>query len=147
MKNFLKIFFLFTIIFPLASCVSRFEKHGYMFELSDYQLVQDGVTSKERVSKLMGSPTFVASFDDDEVWIYYSEDVNHFLFFKPKIVERKIFALRFNQFDVVSELRNIGLENEFKEMDFVSNYTQVDDHEQGLFKSFFDNIGQIRPQK
>jgi outer membrane protein assembly factor BamE (lipoprotein component of BamABCDE complex) len=147
MKNFLKIFLLFVMISPLTSCVSRLEKHGYMFDMSDYQMVQDGVTSKERVSKLMGSPTLVASFDDDEVWIYYAEDVNHFLFFKPKIVERKILALRFNKSDVVSELRNIGLANEFREMNFATNHTEVDDHQRGLFKSFFGNIGQIKPQQ
>jgi outer membrane protein assembly factor BamE (lipoprotein component of BamABCDE complex) len=115
--------------------------------MSDYQMVQDGVTSKERLLKLMGSPTLVASFDDDEVWIYYEEDVNHFLFFKPKIIERKILALRFNKSDIVSELRNIGLANELQGMNFAANHTEVDDHQRGLFKSFFGNIGQIKPQQ
>lgn len=116
-----------------------------MFELSDYQLVENGITSKERVIKLLGSPTILASFDDDEVWIYYSENVRHFLFFTPKIVDRKILTLRFKN-DVVSELRNIDLGQESDGMNFATNYTEVNDHDSGLIKSFFGNVGQVKPQ-
>lgn len=117
-----------------------------MFDLSDYQLVENGITSKERVTKLMGSPTILANFEDDEVWIYYSENVQHFLFFTPEIVDRKILALRFNKNDVVSELRDIDMGGEVKEMNFAANYTEVADHDRGLIKSFFGNVGQIKPQ-
>lgn len=142
MKKILEIFFLLI----LSSCVSRLEKHGYMFDQSDHQLVQEGITSKEKLSQLMGSPTLVANFDDDEVWIYYSEDVDRFLFFRPAIKNRKILALRFDESDIINELRNIDLNDGIKTLKFASNYTPVNDHERGVFKSFFSNVGQVKPQ-
>jgi outer membrane protein assembly factor BamE (lipoprotein component of BamABCDE complex) len=140
MKNFLAAFF----ILILSSCVSRLEKHGYMFDMSDHEMVQEGVTSKDRVLTMMGSPTLVTNFDD-EVWIYYSEDVRHFLFFDPKIVDRKIMVLRFDKNNLVSELKNFGLDDDKKDLKFAENKTPVSDHERGIFKSFFANVGQIKP--
>lgn len=141
MKNFLQI----ILLFIATSCASRIEKHGYMFDMSDHEMVRDGVTSKDRLSKLMGSPTLVINFDD-EVWIYYAEDVKHFLFFHPQIVDRKILALRFDKNDVVMEMRVIDLGHEVKGLKFAEHHTQVDNHERGLFKSFFSNVGQYKPQ-
>ncbi|MBM3580297.1 MAG: outer membrane protein assembly factor BamE [Alphaproteobacteria bacterium] len=126
----------------LSSCVTRLEKHGYMFDLSDYQLIQDGVTSKERLLKIMGSPTLIT---ENDIWIYYAEDVEHFLFFKPKIVDRKILTMRFDRHDIVQSLHTVSLEHEDKQLSFATNQTAVRNHDSGLFKSFFSNVGQVKP--
>ncbi len=119
-----------------------------MFDMSDHEMVQDGVTSKDRLFKLMGSPTLIANSDGEEVWIYYSESVKHFLFFHPQIVERKILTLKFDANNTVREMRTIDLEDEVKELNFATNYTEVSDHKgDGLFKSFFGNVGQVKPQQ
>jgi outer membrane protein assembly factor BamE (lipoprotein component of BamABCDE complex) len=143
MKNFFcGLIFLIT----LSSCVSRLDKHGYMFDLSDHELVQEGITTKERVIKIMGSPTTISNFDQDSAWIYYSEDVNRFLFFNPKITARNILVVKFNAKETVKELKKISLQNEEKNLEFVSDYTAVDSHKVGFFKSIFSNVGQIKPQ-
>lgn len=143
MKNlFLSIIFLIT----MSSCVSRLDKHGYMFDLSDHDLLQEGITTKERVLKIMGSPTAISDFDQDSAWIYYSEDVNRFLFFNPKIIARNILVVKFNAKETVKELKKIDLRNEEKNLEFVSDYTAVDSHKVGFFKSIFSNVGQIKPQ-
>lgn len=126
--------------------MSRVEKHGYMFDLSDHDRLQEGVTSKERVLKIMGSPTLVSELDNDETWIYFSENVEHFLFFKPNTEEREVLILSFNEGGVVSNLKKISLSDEDKKMTFATNYTKVDDHETHLFKSFVGNVGQVKPQ-
>ncbi len=129
-----------------SSCISRLEKHGYMFDLSDHETIQEDITSKERTLKIMGSPTVIAELGRDESWIYYAEDVKHLLFFKPKITSRNILIVRFDNSDTVTELRKIDLANEEKKLTFSSNYTAVDNHKSGFFKSIFSNIGQVKPQ-
>ncbi len=94
----------------------------------------------------MGSPTVIAELGRDESWIYYAEDVKHLLFFKPKITSRNILIVRFDNSDTVTELRKIDLANEEKKLTFSSNYTAVDNHKSGFFKSIFSNIGQVKPQ-
>jgi outer membrane protein assembly factor BamE (lipoprotein component of BamABCDE complex) len=142
MKNFLCYIFL---LITASSCVSRVDKMGYMFELSDHDILQEGITSKERVLKIMGSPTLISDFDS-EVWIYYSEDVKNFLFFKPEVTERNVLVIKFNDAEIVKEMKRINFSDEVKKLNFVSNYTTVDSHKTGFFKSIFSNVGQIKAQ-
>lgn len=138
-------FLVIIFIFAITSCTSRVDKHGFMFEFSDHQMLQEGVTTKERVLKMMGSPTLVSDFDSQEAWIYFSEDLKRFLFFKPKVVERKILLLRFKD-DTISNLQIFDLNNESKNLKFAPEFTTVDSHKIGFFKSIFSNVGQIKPQ-
>ena len=138
-------FLIIILAFVTSSCISRVDKHGFMFEFSDHELLQEGVTTKERVLKMMGSPTLVSEFDDQESWIYFSEDIKNFLFFKPKVAQRKILLLRFKD-DAISTLKTFDLSNESKNLKFVSEFTVVDSHKTGFFKSIFSNVGQIKPQ-
>ncbi len=143
MKNFLLVIFLLTM---LSSCVSRLDKHGYMFDLSDHDLLQEGVTSKEKLLHIMGSPTIISDLSDNEAWIYFSEKVEHFLFFIPKITERELLVVRFDETGLVKEIKKIDLNDEDKKLQFVTNYTAVESHKAGFFKSIFSNVGQVKPQ-
>jgi outer membrane protein assembly factor BamE (lipoprotein component of BamABCDE complex) len=138
---------LLSIFFVIvtSSCVSRLDKHGFMFEFSDHEMLQEGVTTKERVLKMMGSPTLISDLDQDEAWIYFSEDLKGFLFFKPKIVERNILVIRFES-DTIKELKKLSLNDEAKNLQFTADYTAVDSHKVGFFKSIFSNVGQIKAQ-
>ncbi len=142
----MKIFLLSIFLLLVASsCVSRVDKHGFMFEFSDHEMLQEGVTTRERVLKMMGSPTLISDLDQDEVWIYFSEDLKRFLFFKPKIIERNVLVIRFKA-DTIKELKKLTLKDEAQKLDFVSDYTVVNGHKAGFLKSIFSNVGQIKPQ-
>lgn len=143
MKNFFIGIFLLTL---LNACASRLEKHGYMFDLSDHETLQEGVTTKERVLRIMGSPTIISNLDSDEAWIYYSEDVRHFLFFNPDATSRNLLTVRFDHSGAISELKRIDLAMEEKSLEFIPAYTMVDSHKIGFFKSIFSNVGQVKPQ-
>jgi len=143
MRNF---FISIILLIVLNACVSRHEKHGYMFDLSDHQTLQEGITTKERLLRVMGSPTLISDLDADEAWIYYEEDVNSFLFFKPEIIARTLLVVRFDKFNTVRELKKIDLTNEERKLNFTSHYTAVDSHKVGFFKSIFSNVGQVKAQ-
>ncbi len=128
----------------LSSCIKVSKRYGYLFDLSDYQLVQEGITSKERVLKIMGSPTIISNLDSEEAWIYYSEDVDSILFFIPDIKERKILALKFDSSDTVKNIERYDLSDEDQKLKFASNYTEVQSSKIGFFKSIFSNVGQVK---
>jgi outer membrane protein assembly factor BamE (lipoprotein component of BamABCDE complex) len=146
MKKTLCTFLIFSLLTFLSGCLNRVEKHGYMFDLSDYNLVEKDISSKERVLKLMGSPTLVSNLDSREAWIYYAEEVNYLLFFYPSVKNRKILLLKFDDSEIVRNVEFFDLKNEDQKISFVSKYTAVDGHEEGLIKAIFGNVGQIRPQ-
>ena len=140
-----KIFFLLLIFISFSAC-SRIEKRGYAFEYSDHNFLQEGVTDKEMAFQIMGSPTLVSYFDQDEVWIYYAEDIRDLLFLNPKAVKREILVVKFDENDLIKNLQKISLDHERKSFNFASDFTAVDDHKTSLIKSFFSNVGQVRPQ-
>lgn len=143
MKNFCSIIF---FILTLSSCIKNPERHGYVFDLSDHQLVQEGVTSKERVLKIMGSPTVISNLDKEDTWIYYSEDFDQVLFFLPKAKERTIMTLKFDKSEIVNSIERFDLSNEDEKMKFAAKYTEVSSNKIGFFKSIFSNLGQVKAQ-
>lgn len=142
----MRFIYLFLILNLVSSCITRVENKGYSFELSDPQLVQEGVSNKEAVMEVMGSPTVISDFNNRDVWIYYSEEIEKFLFYIPKIKSRKIFVVRFDRSNTVKYVRQYDLTDE-KNLKFAKNYTKIRDHEEaGFFKSIISNIGQVRAQ-
>jgi len=141
-KNF---FYIFLLI-ALNACVSKVDKRGYMFDMSDHNLLQEGITSKERVLKIMGSPTLISDLDSDEAWIYYAEDVKRLLFFKPDIISRDVLVVRFNEVGTIRELSRIDLNDEEKQLQFAANFTNVESRKIGFLKSLFSNVGQVKSQ-
>lgn len=117
-----------------------------MFDLSDYQLLQEGVTSRETTLKLMGSPTMISDLNSPESWIYYSEDVKSFLFFFPKVTARNILVIKFDESNTIKEMQKFYLSDDDHKLKFSSHYTEVSSHKTGFFKSIFSNIGQVKPQ-
>jgi outer membrane protein assembly factor BamE (lipoprotein component of BamABCDE complex) len=143
MKKFIH---LALIVACLSSCISNTEKRGYAFDLADHHLLQEDVTSKESVMRIMGSPTIISELDGQENWLYYSEDVKSFLFFIPKITSRTVFLIKFDDSNTIKSLQKFDLASEKVELKFVSDYTEVTGHKVGFFKSIFSNIGQVKPQ-
>lgn len=141
-KNF---FYIFLLI-ALNACVSKLDKRGYMFDMSDHNLLQEGITSKERVLKIMGSPTLISDLDSDEAWIYYAEDLKRLLFFKPDIISRDVLVVRFNEAGTIRELNRIDLNDEEKQLQFAANFTNVESRKIGFLKSLFSNVGQVKSQ-
>ncbi len=136
-------FLVCIVLLLLTNCATK-EKTGYLFEDTDQALIEQGVTSKERVLKIMGSPTLTSDFGGEENWIYYSEEVRHFLFFKPKVVSRTIKEVKFNSDNVISSIDQYDLSNQ-TDLGFYSKYTAVENHDQSWFSAIFSNIGQVKP--
>lgn len=147
MLNFTKkIFLFFFLISALSSCITRIEKNGYMFDLAEVDLIKEDVTSKERVLNILGSPSLTSDLDGNEIWIYYSQEVKKILFFKPKIIDRTIVAIEFdNKEQLVRNIKKLDLNDESK-LSFSSKHTAVESQKTGFFKGIFSNIGQVKPQ-
>ncbi len=138
--------FLFLILLIVITSCSRIEKRGYMFESSDHELIQEGITSKELLLRAMGSPTLISDFDNDEHWIYYAEDVEHTLFFRPNVVARNIMMVNFDRDHTVKSITRLDLSDDNKNLGFSPHYTKIEEKKTGIFKDIFSNVGQVKAQ-
>ena len=93
----------------------------------------------------MGSPTVKIYEENGENWVYFSENVKKLLFFKPKIVKRELFVVKFNGRGKVNGFAEYSL-NDQREVSFDHDQTAVSDKKPGFFSSIIGNIGQVTPQ-
>lgn len=138
-------YLLILLLFFLTSCISNIQKHGYMFDLVDQTYLTPGVTSKNRLLNIMGSASYISYLGDEEVWLYFYEKTNRILFFKPKILERKILLVSFDD-DVISKMRQFDLSNENDKFKFSQKFSEVETEDEGFFKALFGNVGQVSAQ-
>jgi len=117
-----------------------------MFDLVDVNYVEEGVTTKERIKRELGSPTYISYIDQDEVWLYFYEKTDRILFFKPEIKERKILLVNFHGTDTAKEVRHFDLLDEDENFKFNSEITKVKSEEDGFFTGLFGNVGQVSAQ-
>lgn len=142
--KFLKIF-LILAFFLTSSCLSRYQEHGYIFESIEKDEIETDLSSKNQVFAIMGSPTITVDDENGENWVYFSENVRNLLFFKPKVIKREIFVVKFDENDIVNEFATYSL-NDQRDIDFDGDFTNSSNKKPGFFKSLFGNIGQVTPQ-
>jgi outer membrane protein assembly factor BamE (lipoprotein component of BamABCDE complex) len=138
-----KLAIVILLALSLTSCLTRVEKKGYMFDLSDANLLQEKVTSKDETLRYMGYPT-LTSYINEEVWIYMAEDKKHLLFFKPKTVSREVLVIKFDDKNTIKTLQRLSLKDGDNKLHFSPKYTEVMDNDESFFKSLFGNIGQVK---
>ncbi len=140
LKNLL---FILPIIF-ISSCFDGKTKHGYMFEAEKLQYLRKNISSKDEVFYIMGSPT-IKNEAFDNSWVYLAQDVKNFLFFKPKITNREILVVKFDESNIIKDLKKLSLLDE-NQISLSHKFTEVKGHkEPGFFKAIFSNIGQVTP--
>jgi outer membrane protein assembly factor BamE (lipoprotein component of BamABCDE complex) len=135
---------LLLILIIFSSC-RPIEKRGYAFELSDYELLKEGINDKNDVEEHMGSPSLINSASDsgDEFWIYYSEDIKKLLFFTPTILNRNIVAINFSENGKINEIINYSLNDE-NPITINKSYTKVKSPQRSWWSRIFSNIGQVK---
>lgn len=72
--------------------------------------IKPGVTDKQQVIKLIGSPSTVASFDDN-VWYYISRQTKQVAFLKPDVLKQKVVIVHFNDKGIVTAIDRKGLKD------------------------------------
>ncbi len=91
----------------------------------------------------MGQPSFISETDQKEFWVYYSEDIKKFLFFKPEAIDRKIVTITFNNKNIVENIKTFDLKDQ-NLININPNYTEVASQKKSWWSQIFGNIGQVR---
>jgi outer membrane protein assembly factor BamE (lipoprotein component of BamABCDE complex) len=125
----------------ITACSSRIDQRGNLPDPDAIANVEVGHINKQGVQDLLGTPSSVSPFDSD-VWYYISERTEKVAFFDPKVLERKVIALRFDEKGIVSEMKVLGLEDS-NNVQMVDRRTPTAGNEFGLMRQLFGNIGKF----
>ncbi|MEM9010830.1 MAG: outer membrane protein assembly factor BamE [Pseudomonadota bacterium] len=94
----------------LGACSASYRGHGYAPVQEELQGIQIGLDTQIEVEDKIGRPSGVGIVEDD-AWYYVSSVVEHYLYYEPKVVDRRVVVVRFDDVGTVSGVREYGIED------------------------------------
>jgi outer membrane protein assembly factor BamE (lipoprotein component of BamABCDE complex) len=88
----------------LAACTWPQEVRGNMPDADSVAEVQPGKSTKADVTRLMGSPSSVASFDNN-TWYYIARRIQRETLQDPDLIEQRVYIVTFDEKGTVTQLQ------------------------------------------
>lgn len=123
-----------------GSCSPLRDHRGYVMSKDRLNQIDIGST-KEEVREALGSPSSTSTIDG-QTYYYISSTVEQNMFFAPKVTDRKILAIKFDDTETVSKISNYGLKDGVI-FDFISRKTPTRGKELTLIQQMFGNLGKF----
>ena len=97
-------------LLALIGCETVVHTRGHLPSAKRVAEIQPGRSNRADIEELLGTPSTRAVFDK-EIWLYIGSREETSVFAKPKLLERRILTIRFNQRGVVEELKSYDATN------------------------------------
>mgnify|MGYP001178317229 CR=1 FL=1 len=127
----------------VTACGSIVDHRGYV--MSDDRINQVDVgASKEQVQTALGSPSATSTIEGTGGLTYYyiSSKLEQKLFFAPKVTDRTILAIDFDDKETVTKVAKYGLKDGVI-FDFISRKTPTRGKKLTFLQQMFGNIGRF----
>lgn len=93
----------------LGACSPTVSNHGYRLDSARMDQIRPGVTSREEVQRLLGSPSTRATLED-ATWYYVAQRTERANFYSERLVDQEVVAIRFDPRGIVERIDRSGLE-------------------------------------
>jgi len=130
----------FTLLLILTGCAT-IDKRGHIVEPDQLEPIEVGVTTKEKVAELLGSPSSVSTFGN-KIWYYMSETTQTRAFLNPTVLRSNITRIEFNDQGIVVSLNSIT-EADKRVIAHVQRSTPTAGHSFGVIQQLFGNFGRF----
>lgn len=127
----------------LAACSPTIDSRGYQFDQARVAQITPGVTSREEVAHILGTPSTVATFNDSN-WYYISQRYERRSFFQDDLVAQDVVDVAFNDNGIVSAVNKSGLDSATAVTPFAKT-TPTGGAELSAVAQFISNIGRFNP--
>ena len=124
-----------------SGCQPMTNVAGQLPEPERVAQIQSGVSTKNDVRQMLGSPSNVGTFDD-AVWYYISRKTEQLAFYEPKVLEQTVIAVQFDKQGRVSDIGRLGLD-EARALELEDRITPTRGKKLGFLEQFFGNIGRF----
>lgn len=130
-----------VLLGALASCSPVLKLHGYAPVEEEIAEIRVGQDTRGSVRRKIGRPGGTGIFTD-EGWFYVSSKVEHYTFYEPEVIDRRVVAVLFDERDLVRAVNAYGLEDG-RIVDLESNTTPTFGRELTILEQAFGNLGVI----
>ena len=122
----------------LTGCLAQVDRHGHYFNESEIQQIRPGM-SKEQVKLTLGTPDTTTTAGGD-VFYYISSTKKRLPVMKPRVVDRKVLAVYFDNSQSVVRLANYGMQDG-RVVDLMKGETPSKGSDLTMIQQFFGNLG------
>jgi len=126
-------------VLTLTACAPTHNTNGIFLTPDDVAKVSVGA-SRTDVLQALGTPTTTAVFDDN-VWYYVGQKTAKTAFFDPKVVERKVYELKFTQDGTVASLQEV--DGSAVDVPIVRRKTPTSGHDLTAAQQLLGNLGRF----
>lgn len=126
------------------ACTPRIIQRGKVPEEEKLEKLRPGLSSKEDVIRLLGSPSSVSAFDSN-VWLYVHRKTESVSFFTPKVLEKGVVKILFSPTGVIEEVHRLDAEGH--DIAPVRRVTPSSTGSRPWTQQIFDNFGRQRNKK
>ncbi len=137
----IKLSFLFLTLLYLAGCSPRIAVSGNLPNPDLLDSIEIGHVNKQEVLKLIGTPSTISPFSSNN-WYYVSERTETSAFFSPTVIDRKVLVIKFDDKDLVSDIKSYGTEAG-KQVNIVDRITPTEGRDFSLIQQLLGNLGRF----
>ena len=130
-----------SIALGLSSCAAQVSNHGNTVEPDRVGQIVPGVSSRQDVEVLLGSPSSVSVLDGQE-WYYIGSRSRSIAFLEPNVLERQVLAITFNPDGIVQSVDALGAENGRK-VQLVKRETRTRGNDLTIVQQLLGNVGRF----
>jgi len=124
-----------------TACSPTVTTHGHRLDSTRLERIRPGVTTREEVRRLLGSPSTVATLDD-RTWYYVAQRIERANFYNERLVEQEVVAIRFDPRGIVEAIDRNGLETAQAVVP-AAEKTPTRGNELTIFEQIVSNIGRF----
>lgn len=122
----------------IAGCAAEINARGNSPTDEKLSQVAPGM-SREDVMQVLGSPSTSSTFTD-KAWYYIGQRTEDYAFYRPKVLERQVVVIQFDDFGRVEEVKRLE-KDDGKAIEMVDRTTPSVTRDLSLMQQLFGNLG------
>lgn len=131
------------VMLSAASCTAVYRNHGYVPTATELAQVTVGKDTRDSVTQAIGAPTASGMLDDSGFY-YVSTRMRHWGPAEPKVVDRELVAISFNNSGVVQNIERFGL-TDGRVVPLERRVTSSSVQDKTFLRQLLGNLGRFNP--
>ncbi|HUC12041.1 MAG TPA: outer membrane protein assembly factor BamE [Stellaceae bacterium] len=117
------------------------QQFGHLPPSDEIAQIHPGKTTKDQVVKILGSPSSVSVFSDND-WYYISARTKQYAFLDPQVLDQEVYVVDFNNDGVVRAVEHKTL-RDGREIEPVARATPAPGRELSFLEQIIGNLGKF----
>lgn len=132
-----------VLVASLSACAATYRNHGYAPSDAELAELVVGVDTRDSVAETVGAPS-ASGVLENSGYYYVASKIRYYGAAEPKVVERKLVAITFDQSGVVRNIETFALEDG-RIVPLSRRVTSSGITDKGFLRQLLGNIGNFSP--